>query len=557
MRADIDEFKKESEKPAECSFPARFHWLRKELNISESAVPLPDCSEFEAFRKQMRAKSLSVLYASSYPEHPASLFGHTMIKFNEEKGGEGDLDDAVLTYAAAIRQEVNPFTYVIYGITGNFPGSFEIQKYKYKIMEYTEIENRDIWEFRLNLNQEEIDQLTRHLWEMQKTHFDYYFFNENCAFRVLTLLEAARPGLDLTSGSGMFVFPADVIKSTVNQKDLLSAVIFRSSRLESYRKKAEFLEGSETEILKEILNGRLNAGMKLSAERRAVVYDAAADLYAVQNSEDQKDEKRRENYFRTLERLNLNRGNPGSMSSLKGYSERSMDSNPVYAHSPSQAVLSGGSSSSGRFLDIKYRPVLREFTDPYAGYSLYNQLFFLNTNLRYYEDIRSFRIHEIHFIQMNSLHPAGNLLYRPSWRFDSGVQSLTPEIKSGKNSDRVYGFLNAGLGYSWEPFSGIWRRNLLFYSFLDFRMEESGSFKEHYRAGTKSTLGILMRFTDTFSAHLYFDYRSYFSGQKGFMPELTFASNLLLTSSLALEIFYKKNYYSGWEEELIGLKYYF
>ncbi|MBK8395176.1 MAG: DUF4105 domain-containing protein [Leptospiraceae bacterium] len=557
LKASLDEFLKNSENQIECSFPARFFWLRKELNIDQNIIPFPECKKLEEFKLQMRSKSISILFTSFYPEHPASLFGHSAIKLNEEIPNSGDADDLVITYAASIPQKVDPFSYLYKGLTGGFPGSFEIQKFKFKIIESTEKENRDIWEFKLNLNKEEIDQLVRHLWEMQKTHFDYYFFNENCSFRILTLLEVARPELNLTKDVKLLVFPAEIIKQIVNQENLLENVIYYSSILERYKNKYEYLNKNEIQILKEIVNGKIDNGRYLSEIRRALVYDTAIDLYILKNSGDQLDDSKKENFQNNLNQFYQYRQDPNLLKSLSGYSSSSLNSNPYFSHEPSQIIGSVGNSSNGSFIDFKFRPVLRDFTDSYLGYSPYNQLFFLNSNVRYYEKNNSLRINEIHFLQMTSLNPIGKLLYKPSWRIDSGIQSLSQEIKNNSNSERSYGFLNAGLGVTGEPLGGKYRQNLIFYALIDLKMDAANHFNYGYRFGTKSTVGMIVRFYENFSFHLFYDYSYYLYGQIGFLQDINIASNLLVSKNFALEFQFRKNFFTNWEESMIGLKYYF
>ena len=50
----------------------------------------------------------------------------------------------------------NPVKYVFMGIFGGYLGKFSINRYYLKIAEYNELENRDIWEFELNLKPDEI-----------------------------------------------------------------------------------------------------------------------------------------------------------------------------------------------------------------------------------------------------------------------------------------------------------------------------------------------------------------------------------------------------------------
>lgn len=72
---------------------------------------------------------------------------------------------------------------------------------------------RDIWEYRLNLNKEEVRNLMRHLWELQEIYSYYYFFNENCSYNLLFLLDVARPGNQLVQQFNHWVIPIDTIKA--------------------------------------------------------------------------------------------------------------------------------------------------------------------------------------------------------------------------------------------------------------------------------------------------------------------------------------------------------
>ena len=64
------------------------------------------------------------------------------------------------------------------GVTGGFKGRFSIKPYYLKLREYGDIENRDIWEYQLGLSQEQIRFVLMHVWELQLTYFDYFFFKE-------------------------------------------------------------------------------------------------------------------------------------------------------------------------------------------------------------------------------------------------------------------------------------------------------------------------------------------------------------------------------------------
>ena len=79
-----------------------------------------------------------------------------------------------------------------------FQGIFLHPPYYEKVTEYNNIDHRDIWEYDLNFSEHEVLRMVMHMWELKDIYSDYYFFDENCSYDLLYLLEAARPSLELT-----------------------------------------------------------------------------------------------------------------------------------------------------------------------------------------------------------------------------------------------------------------------------------------------------------------------------------------------------------------------
>src|SRR5690606_18640561 len=103
-----------------------------------------------------------------------------------------------LNFGAFIEGDDNSILYAWRGLMGGYPGLFALVPYREKLSEYNRLENRDLWEYRLNLTAEETTRMVEHVWELKQIRFDYFFFDENCSYRLLELLEIARPGLELT-----------------------------------------------------------------------------------------------------------------------------------------------------------------------------------------------------------------------------------------------------------------------------------------------------------------------------------------------------------------------
>ena len=105
--------------------------------------------------------------------------------------------DYGINFAANQNPKDNPIEYVINGLFGLYDGQFAIFPYYFKVNEYNEAESRDMWEYRLSFNTEEIEWAYSHLWELGAASFPYYFFSDNCSYHILSILEIARPSLRL------------------------------------------------------------------------------------------------------------------------------------------------------------------------------------------------------------------------------------------------------------------------------------------------------------------------------------------------------------------------
>src|SRR5439155_965886 len=100
-------------------------------------------------------------------------------------------------------------------------GYFSTIPYYLKVQEYRDIENRDIWEYRLNFSDGQIRRMLMHAWELGNASFDYYFFKENCSYHLLSLLEVADPSLSLTDRFLFWTVPADTVRLITQQPVLV------------------------------------------------------------------------------------------------------------------------------------------------------------------------------------------------------------------------------------------------------------------------------------------------------------------------------------------------
>ena len=141
--------------------------------------------------------------------------------------GSPERADITVEYTADT-DTANPILYVFKGLFGLFPGRFRYQEATSKLKYYID-EERDLWEYELALTKSETEQLTRHLWELSATHFNYYYMSENCSYGVLSLLEGAISRLELLEATKYVVPPVDTVKALFDTPGVVRSIHYRAA----------------------------------------------------------------------------------------------------------------------------------------------------------------------------------------------------------------------------------------------------------------------------------------------------------------------------------------
>lgn len=265
--------------PAVCVFPARKLWLEK---ISGQKFPSPSCERYERYVEILAPKSLTYVFSSYYLNNPASAFGHTFLRINKApsaKDGERyELADYGVGYAA-MKVSDNPLVYSFMGLSGLMPGTFDINPYYYKVREYNDFESRDLWEYDLNFDEEEVQMVVAYIWELLGANFKYHYMSENCAYRILSIFEVARPGLELTAKQKYHVMPADTVATLYETPGLVTNIHFRPSVRANFETRYHQLSPQKQERVRKFSASdsltHLTEG--LSKEEQRSTLDAAMD----------------------------------------------------------------------------------------------------------------------------------------------------------------------------------------------------------------------------------------------------------------------------------------
>jgi len=255
-----------------CRFPARFNWLKHKIKNNWGSL---DCPELQQWQSALDADTITLVFPTAFMNNPSSMFGHTLLRIDaKDQTRNKELVAFAVNFAAVPDLDDNPVTYAYKGLVGAYPGRFSLMSYYRKVQEYNDLESRDIWEYQLKFNADEVERVLLHLWELQSVYFDYYFIDENCSYQLLSLLQLANESIDLTSSFPMQAIPSDTVAALKNY-DLLQEPHYRpafGTKLFNY---SEQLSDEELNIVRRVMDGEYLNISDHTPEKNAAILEMA------------------------------------------------------------------------------------------------------------------------------------------------------------------------------------------------------------------------------------------------------------------------------------------
>jgi hypothetical protein len=405
----------------QCEFIGRYHWLKQELDFDAGRLPEYACPRFNDWLAEMNPEAVTLIFPVAYLNNPASMFGHTLLRIDSKTANEKTrLLDFTINYAADTREEVG-VSFALKGLFGGYQGSFSVEPYYLQVKRYGDLENRDIWEYRLTLSDEEVHRMLMHAWELKSAHLDYFFIDENCSYQLLSLLEAARPPLHLLDQFGLWAVPADTVRAVANVKDLISSVTFRPSRRTVLQERTKGLQPGLQNIAKCIGDGRCPVEFisqkGLSPLEQATVLELAMEYVGYRHAEEKKEtaenDPRLTHILKARSKLDI----PPQTPRIETPRIR-----PDQGHKSSRAEISYGYENDRHYIQLGLRPVLHDLIDPPGGYIAGAQLEFFDTAVRYYTSDDRFELEQLDFVNIASI-PIRNRFIKPlSWKANLGLR---------------------------------------------------------------------------------------------------------------------------------------
>jgi hypothetical protein len=501
-----EEFVGRSKQPAQCAFVARYHWLRENLAFDEARLKPIGCERFERWIEEFHAQSITLIFPSAFLNNPASMFGHTLLRIDQRGQTEQTRILAyTINYAADVPPEAGA-AYPILGIFGGYRGYFSTIPYYLKVQEYRDIENRDIWEYRLNLSDVQLRRLLMHAWELGNAYFDYFFFKENCSYHLLALLDYADPTLHLTDEFLFWTVPADTVRLIASKPGLVSSIAYRPSRSNLIRRKRESSTSHERALVDRIAQdvGAVTSPefAQLSLERKAFLLDLASDYlrYRIDTTDSAPPEMRDRNRAVLTARSQLRI--PSEPFPVVPFAKQ-----PELGHKTSRASVGGGWRNDDTFEELTVRAGYHDLLDPEVGYTPDAQIELASVSLRHYNRVDQTRIERATFANVLSLSPMDALFHAPSWKINVGMNT----IHFGDCQLCSNGVANGGIGAAVESH---WLKREVLFAFAEAEANYSHAYEENHRIGGGGSVGLLTDLTDRWKLMASGTYLRYALGDK-------------------------------------------
>jgi hypothetical protein len=547
--SDVQETDKEQN--PQCTFIARFHWLDGQLGFDPARLKKQTCKRFNEWRETLNPQGLTLVFPAASLNNPSSMYGHTLLRVDAKDQNE---KTRLLAYAinyAANTNETNGIAFAINGLFGGYPGTFSMMPYYLKVREYSDMENRDVWEYELNLSPGEIDVVLMHVWELGPIYFDYYFFDENCSYYLLELLEVARPDLDLTSEFKWWAIPSDTVREVV-KKGLVRKTVYRPSNATVIRYRLELMSPNERALVNPLARGRASTadaaftGLPPESQARVleVSYDYLNYLRASKSPVEHPDELARN--------LLLERSRVGASS----------DDPPVpvpavrhdQGHGTSKFAVGGGRRDGLNFVELHGRPTYHDLMDPEQGYVRGAQTEFFDLVVRDYSGGVGARVEDFTPLRIVSVAPRNEFFDPLSWNISVGWSRR----RLADGSEPLVFNVNGGPGLAWTVPDTL-RSNALVYAFLDSTLQASTRLENNYALGIGPGIGALIDLTGRWRAEPYVRAQWFFSGDTDTAWTAGLRQRYTLDREWALrfDISHEHQEKQSWNTVLLSLHHYF
>jgi len=539
LHATLDAFFSDEEKDDNssiCRFPARYHWLKKELNGTN--FPHAECKEYNKVLETVDPQSTTLVFPSAHINSPASMFGHTFIRINSS------YHSRLLSYAINYAADSNPdktnaIIFAIKGLTGGYFGKYSLLPYYEKLKEYRDTEQRDVWEYNLNFTREETLRMFRHIWEMNDTRSFYYFFTNNCSYNMLWLLESGRPSLELRKHFLYQVIPLETVH-VAKEEGLIASYHYRPSKRTRLLKYETLIEKKYIHLPRELVNAQITAkkiirDKSIKINQKRYILESAVEYLEYQYS---KSKIKKNNYLELFHEFTTQRAKLGMTQKL----DIKTPPNPIYGHRAIRTQVGVGEKEGNIVSYLGIRPAYHDLEDNNYGFLRGTQIEFLNFLLS--SSKKETKIEKATLFSVVSLAQRSEFFPSFSWRGDIGWDNNYLTTKPTFH-------LNIGIGASWGD------KNAFTYFLVDPLFYLSDTIK----TGIGGSIGINFDRSKTFNTNIEVTQRIYDNGQTQMLIKAVQGIKTSQNTQIALKYNYQDKIISKKKQKeeayTLMFKYYF
>jgi len=505
-----------------CRFVARYHWLKETLGLDPSRLPAGECEAFARLIAQMKPEAATLVFPASHMNNPASMFGHTLLVY--EPASRNRLLAHAVNYAAVTPETFGPL-FAVKGVAGLYKGYFSVLPYYAKLQEYADIDHRDMWEYPLNFTREETIRSIRHVYELDGIYSDYYFFDENCSYSLLFLLDAGRPSLRLTQRASPWVIPLETVRA-VRDAGLITGAVYRPSKTTTIRHLASLLDRPSRLQAKALAQGRAEpasvASADLPPEQKARTLELAVEYLQYLYYRRELDRTEYTARFLALLAARSALGVPQGERPAPRPPER-----PDAGHRSARLRLGAGLDKAKLFQEVRFRFAYHTLADHDAGYPEGSHIVFGDTAVRYLVEERRARLEQLDLVDILSIAPRDELFKPLSWRITAGA---TQRVMEDGQKHLVFR-LSPGVGVAYRiPVLGLW------YGMLEADANAGEALEEHHALGLGASTGLVTRVTDRWSLLLSARATYYGLGDRHGLLDVRLTQNYALTPDVAVSL---------------------
>jgi len=506
----------------QCAFIARYQWLHAQLHFDAARLTPRICKRYQQWHAALNPEHFTLIFASAYLNSPSSMYDHTFLRVDARDQNE---QTRLLAYAvnfAANTNETNGLAFAVNGLFGGYAGAFSMLPYYTKVREYSDFESRDLWEYRLNLSSEEIERVLQHAWELGPNYFDYYFFDENCSYHLLGLLQVARPEFDFTTRFRWGVIPADTVRAITSYPGLVHEVVYRPATATILRYRLAQMDDADKASVSALSSGRISADapalQALPLARYAAVLEAGLDYADHREAAGKHDVA---DAAKLLREIRTARSHLDIISAPVVPPEPEVK--PDQGHASSRYILAAGRRATQNFQELQVRATYHDLLDAEAGYIRGAQIDFFNTTLRHYEGAAT-RLERFTPVDILSLSPRDDFFQPWSWKVAGGWE----RVSVAHGNEPLVGVLEGGMGGAW---SGA---HALSYLLLDASTRVNSALVRGYAYGMGGSAGSYLDATPAWRIHPYGRAIRYFAGQQDSLLTLGVQQRVVLAKDMAV-----------------------